>query len=202
MVGPAQPMIKEMASRIYIKPVPYALDDVDPKERFITSTGAQFSRRDGAQARPTRRTPADFTGRPLPYALDAMKPGGSSYTTSSSEAYIERDLNVARPAKLANKDFVGRPLPYARDDGVDEADAALKFKKKENRFTQGRPLPYALDEHKPSEAYSTSSGEQYIERDLKQARAAQRVTHDQPYNIVTLTDRPVWKDLNWRWKYD
>lgn len=141
------------------------------------------------------RKPSDFQGRPLPYALDDDRAHGEKYSTTSGDSFTPRDLKDARPAKLANFDFVGRPLPYARDDGVDEMDVALKPKKKENRFTQGRPIPYALEDVPMGARYSTATAEQFIARDLKQARPAERVTHDQPYNIVTMVTVPVWKDL-------
>lgn len=189
-----------MAARIFIKAVPYAMDDVDPKERFITSNSEQFfDHSSNVKTRGSNRKPVDFQGRPLPYALDDdLAEAPNRYITTSIEAFVPRDLTVARPAKLANFDFVGRPLPYARDDGVDELSPALKPKKKENRFTQGRPIPYALDDKDdPSSMYSTTSKRDLVERDLRIARPARRVTHDQPYDIVTLTDRPIWKDLAW-----
>jgi hypothetical protein len=186
---------------IFAKPVPYALDDdFDPAERFITSSASQFVNFGAAETR--RHKPSDFQGRPLPYALDAAADTAARFSTTSADAYIPRDLAAARPASSINKDFVGRPLPYARDDGVDEQDGALKPKKKENRFLQGRPIPYALDDLTKGSGFSTASGEQYIARDLREARPAERITHDAPYNILTLVDTPKWKDLSWRGKYD
>jgi hypothetical protein len=185
---------KAAKSRIFAKPVPYALDDFDPSERFITSSASQFVDRSHMGKRVEYRKPTDFKGRPLPYALD----GGDlemRFRTTSRDAFIPRDLSAAKPARVENANFGSRPLPYARDDGVDEIDDALKPKKKENRFTQGRPVPYALDAYVPSEAYTTASGEQYIARDLKEARPAVRLTKDQPFNIVSFQDKEPWANL-------
>ncbi|KAJ1619788.1 hypothetical protein T492DRAFT_1082888 [Pavlovales sp. CCMP2436] len=182
-----------------MKPVPYALDDGAETERFLTSTGSQF--RGTQEVRVASFKPKALANRPLPYALDegAEK---QRFVTSSSEAFIARNLREGRPAKLASSNWHSRPLPYARDDGVDEPPA-LAFKKKENRFTSGRPQPYALDDpvagSKADDMYSTASGEEYIARDLKEARPAKPVTREQVYDIVTLVDKPAWSNLEMRW---
>lgn len=182
--------------------VPYAGHaGADTPGRYVTAAQRQFLQHDAGAAWGTRRSAADFQGRPTPYALDEHDADASDRYVSTTQRHFGA-VHAERRQAWGGL-FQSRQVPYATDGsfavGTDDGGvgSAGQYVTATERFYRARPdrvippperarapagrgKPFA--EHAVPGAWSTTHRGAFVKKDLLEARPVRRWQQDSDYN--------------------